>query len=231
MGEELSLAREEEERQSMLLVSTGARKFIYAPSIRNKRTQEAIPSKVSNGGEVEDTETKSQSSRQTKRANASAPKKAGRGRDNKNRKQNRRDEGKDSRRRRSAQELGITHPGSYCDELETVPHHWVETEKMDSGSLYRCKFCHKSLWLPSFSTGAIEMGRLLTQYGKSEGYCRFLNRYRAAKLLVAKMQEIHKLSDTFRDGVVFARQVNKILSDREYDKKEASNGSSSPGKI
>lgn len=126
--------------------------------------------------------------------------------------------------RRSAQELGVKHPGSYCDEAEITPHYWVEIEKIDSGSLFHCILCHSYLWLPLHLPGAEQLGGLISYYGKNEGYCRFLNRYRAAKVLVAKLQELSRLQTEITDKREFVRLADKILSDRRYDGKEASDG-------
>lgn len=219
MGKELPLAREEEEGQSVLLASPSTRELITTSSSRDKRTQEPNPSKRSKGEKVKDTKTKSKGSSKAERANA-RPRCQRRGRDNPYRGTYRRDERKDSRPRRSAQELGIVFPGAYCDELETVPHYWVESGKVEKGSLFQCKFCRKYLWLPLSTYDAEVLGKLIGRYGKSEGYCRYLNRHRPAKLLMAKLQDLRRLEMEVADKREFARLTDKILSDKEYDRKE-----------
>ncbi len=220
MGEELPLAREEEEGQSMLLAIAGNGELITASCLRNERTQESNVAEDCYGGEIEDTETESKVSRKVKRANASSSKPARRRRDNKDRESNRGDEGEHKPTRRSAQELGITFPGAHCDELETVPHHWVEVGTVSGNSLYQCKFCHKYLCLPMSSTDATRLGNLMKYRGSTEGYCRYLNTRRAAKLLIAKLQDLRRLDMEITDKREFARMVDKIMSDREYDRKE-----------
>jgi len=116
--------------------------------------------------------------------------------------------------------LGIVHPSSYCDELETTPHYWVEVGKADKGVLFQCKLCYNYIWLPSHWTGVDRLAALIKQYGKDEGYCRYLNRHRAAKMLMAKLQDLRRLENEMIDKREFAKLVDKILSDKEYDRKE-----------
>ena len=217
MGKELPLARKEEEGQPVLLASTSSGKPITTSSHRDKRTQEPAPSKSNKRRKVKDTKTKGKSSRKAERADA-RPRRQRRGRDNKDREQDRGDEGEDKSTRRSAQELGVTFAGSYCDELETVPHYWLEVDTVDGGSLFQCKFCHRHLWLPMFHLDADRLGKLMRRYGDSEGYCRYLNRHRPAKLLMAKLQDLRRLEMEVADKREFARLADKILSEKEYDK-------------
>ena len=220
MGKELPLARKEEEGQSMLLAITGSGEPITTSCNRNKRTKKSNPSKVSEGGETEDTETEGKIRRKTKRANASSPKRQRRRRDNKDRESDRGDEGADKSIRRSAQELGVVFPGSYCDDAELTPHYWTETSKFDRGSLFQCRFCRRHIWLPTYFLDNKRLGEYMRKYGKTEGYCRYLNRYRPAKLLMAKLQDLRRLQAEVTDKMEFARLTDKILSDKEYDRKE-----------
>ena len=220
MGKEFPLAREEEEGQSVLLAITSSGERVTVPSVRDERTQEPSPPEGSGGGEVEDTKAKSQSSRKAKRANASPSKKKGRGRDNQDRESDRGDEGEDKPVRRSAQELGIVHPGSYCDKSEAVSHYWIENEKIAEGSLFRCKLCHDYIWLPFNLKDSEQLGNLIRQYGRDEGYCRFLNKHRPAKVLMAKLQNLRRLEEDVVDKREFAKMTDKILRDKNYDRKE-----------
>lgn len=121
---------------------------------------------------------------------------------------------------KSARELGIVHPGSYCDELKTVSHYWIEIDIVASGSLYQCKFCLNHLWLPIYHTSAERLSKLIERYGRDEGYCHYLNRHRAAKVLMAKLQYLRRLEVEIDNKRKFARVVDKVLSDREYDREE-----------
>jgi len=220
MGKEFPLARSEEEGRSVLLAISSSRESICTSCIRDERTQEPGPAKGNCGEEVEDTETKSKSSRKTERANASSPKKDRRGGSGKDRKSDRRDEGKNKPVRRSASELGITFPGSYCDELETVPHYWVEVDNVYRGSLFQCKLCLKHLWVPRDWTDVEHLATAIKHYGGDEGYCRYLNKHRAAKMLMAKLQDLRRLEKEVVDKREFAKLTDKILSDKEYDREE-----------
>ncbi len=222
MGKELPLARSEETGQPVLLAITGSGELIVSSYNGDKRAQEPAPSKVSDGGEVEDTEAESKSSRKTKRTNAGSSKSARRGRDNQDRESDRGNERADKPARRSAKELGITFPGSYCDVVEAVPHYWTEVDIVNSGSLLQCRFCHKHLWLPMHFPDSGQLGGLIKLYGKDKGYCLYLDRHRAAKMLIAKLQDLRRLEEEVTDKRKFARMADRILSDREYDRKETS---------
>jgi len=60
----------------------------------------------------------------------------------------------------------------------------------------------------------------MKRYGRTEGYCRYLDRHREAKVLVAKMQDLRVLETKVDDKRKFAKIVDEILSDKEYDRKE-----------
>lgn len=220
MGKELSMARSEEEGQPVLLAITGSGKHITASCNRNQRTQEPNTPEVSKGRAAKDTKTKSKGSRKTEGPDTSPSKSTRRGRDYQNRKSNRGDEGEHKSARRSAQELGITHPSSFCDESEKLPHHWTDIDKVGGGVLMQCASCRKHLWLPMAYESAIRLGSLMNRYGREEGYCRYLNRHRAAKVLMAKLQDLRRLEAEITDKRKFARLADKIMSDREYDRKE-----------
>lgn len=223
MGKELPLARSEEEGQSVLLASgrTGTPQAESASG--DKRKKISTTPKGYKGAEGKHTETASKSSKQTKGDTTRRTRRKRRRRDDKDRKQNRGDEGKDSRPRRSAQELGIEWTGSYCNEDDTTsrpqPHHWVEVDKLDRGAIFRCKFCKRYKWSPATVGDADNLGKLMRNYGDSEGYCRYLNRHRQAKIMLAKLQDIGKLEMQMKDKVKFAKEVARILSEKEYDRK------------
>ena len=170
MGEELSLARKEEEGQSMLLAITSDGESITTSSVRNKRAKKTNPSKRSKRGEVKDTKTKGKGSVKTKRTHARSPKPARRRRDNQDWEQDRGDEGEYLPTGRSAQQLGIVHPGSYCDDAEIAPHYWTIIEIIDNGAICQCKFCRRHLWLPLFHIEAERLTRIIQYYGRDEGY-------------------------------------------------------------
>jgi len=116
--------------------------------------------------------------------------------------------------------LGIVFPGAYCDEIETVPHYWIGVDIVEGGSLFQCRFCRRYLWLPMFHLETEKLSRLIRRLGSDKGYCHYLNRHRPAKLLVAKLQDLRRLETEVADKREFARLADKILSDRDYDRKE-----------
>lgn len=222
MGEELPLARQEEEGWSVLLASASAGDAIPADDNRNKGEETATTAKGCEGEEAKDTKTESEDSSEAQRTNVRPTRPKRRGRDNKNRKQGGGDEGEDKYPRRSAQELGVVFPGSFCDEIKTVPHHWIEYEKIYGGTLLKCSKCFSYIWLPTGWAEANYLSTLMKVHGKNEGYCRFLNRRRPAKILMAKMQDLTRLAKDYeyKNDREFAKIVDKILSDKDYDKKE-----------
>ena len=220
MGKELSLARNEEERQSVLLASTGIGESSTEPSNGDQRQAQLSSPNRGQGGKAKDIKTKSKGSRKVKGVDARHPRPERRGRDNQDRESDRGDEGEDEYTGRSAQKLGIAHPGSYCDESEAVPHYWTEKEMISSGSLFQCRFCYKYLWLPLHEHDAVRLGNLMSKYGTNEGYCRFLNRHRAAKIMLAKLQHLSILEMEMTDKRKFAKIADRILRDKDYDRKE-----------
>ncbi len=223
MGKEFQMAREEEEEQSVLLAITSSGEPISASSIRDQGEEEHDAAWQDEDGEIEDTTPESQGSVKAPGANPSSTKPKRRRRDNQDRKQDRRNERKHKSVRRCAKELGIVYPGSYCDEAATIPHHWMEMEKIHGGSLYKCKKCFNYLWLPLYHMDSWRLGGLVRKYGKDKGYCMYLDEHRPAKLLMAKMVNLRELESTVDNPREFAKIADEILSDREYDK-EVSNG-------
>ena len=163
-----------------------------------------------------------QISRKVKGTNGVPTKSKRRRRSNKNRKQDRRNEGEDNTTRRNAQELGVTFPTPYCDKNSTIPHYWIKIENSYDGVLFQCKKCYNYLWLPVHQSDTIQLDHLMHQHGRDEGYCIYLNHAsrRATKIHIAKLQRLYKLSSNITNSLQFAKEVDKVLSDKEYDKYE-----------
>lgn len=219
MGKKIKMARSEEEGQSVLLAVSGDGERISTSRGGNKRKEEISTAKASKRRKVQDTKTTSKISSENKGTDA-RPRQEGCRRSHKNRKQNRRYEGEDRVPRRSASELEIKHPGSYCDDNQLHPHYWYEADQIDGGILFRCIYCHDYLWLPLTTSGVERLHYLISKYGKDEGYCRYLDYHRQAKLVVAKMQHLRELSKDMTDHREFARLASEILDDKEYDRYE-----------
>ena len=218
MGEELQMAWEEEEGQPMLLARAGDGEAITTASNRNKRPKTPRTYKRCKSRKVKDTTSKGEDSSEVEGADASTPRPKRRRRSDTDREQGGADEGENGRPRRSAQELGIVFPGSYCDDAELTPHYWSEVDKPYGGSLMQCRLCRRHLWLPLSFTEAIVMMKYTDKYGLTEGYCRYLNRHRPAKMLMAKMQNLRRLEMEVNNKREFARLADKVLSDEEYDR-------------
>ena len=120
--------------------------------------------------------------------------------------------------------MGVTFPGSYCDDANITPHYWIEVDRIKFGSLFQCRFCRRHLWLPTFHLDAEQLSVYMRKFGKEEGYYRYLNRHRAAKLLMAKLQDLRRLEMEITDKREFARLADKVLSNSEYDRKEVTSG-------
>jgi len=223
MGNELPLARQASEGYAELLVRISSGVSRAKPSSRDKREKVTTTSRGHKVEAATNTTPKSKGSIEAKGADVRRPgRPKGHRRDNKDRKQDRGDEGEDTSTRWSAQLLGITFPGSYCDDTSTrlSPHYWIEVDKISVGSMFQCARCYNYLWLPGISSDAEKLGNLMRQFGSNEGYCRFLNHAsrRPAKIMLAKLQRLYKLSSDVVDSLQFGKEVDKILSDRRYDK-------------
>lgn len=224
MGDELSLARQKEEGYAKLLARISGRVPRPKSSNRDKREKAATTSRRDEAGAVKDTTPESEDSSKIKGTDARrANKPKGYRRNNKDRKQNRIYEGEDTIPRRSAQELGVIFPGSYCDDTSTKlsPHYWVKTDTINSGGIFQCKKCNNHLWLPIEVEGATALGYLMDRFGRYEGYYRYLNHAsrRPAKIMVAKLQEIYRLSKNITNIIEFAKMVDKILNEKDYDRR------------
>ncbi len=219
MGKEFPLAREEEEGQPVLLAGTSSGECEAGTCTRKSRAKVSSASRGRKVRKIKYTKTKSQGSVKTEGADASPIKEDRRRRGYKDRKSDRGDEREDKPVGRSASELGIVHPGSYCDELNTVPHYWIDKEHTAKGILFQCKLCYAYLWNPLGWPDIDRLSKLIKQYGRDEGYCIFITSNKAAKILMAKMQDLRRLEMETTDKREFAKLADKILSNREYDKK------------
>jgi len=99
-------------------------------------------------------------------------------------------------------------------------HYWKEKEKIHGGVMFQCIKCLNYIWLPASAQGAEILGNMIAKFGKDEGYCRYLNHAsrRPAKILIAKMQELRRLSNTIPDHVELAKKITQIIDMKDYDK-------------
>ena len=141
--------------------------------------------------------------------------------DNKGRKPNTGAKGEDRTPRRSAQELGIEWIGDFCPDGS--PHHLIDIHKFDGGGLFKCSNCKKHVWLPYVLRDAAELDGLIDRYGAQTGYCKYLDKNREVKCLVAKLQDLWYARQNITEWGEFtwlklARLVTKTMEDKEYDR-------------
>lgn len=110
---------------------------------------------------------------------------------------------------KSAQELGIVYPGSYCDELKTVPHYWIGVDRIYGGTLFQCKLCKEHLWLPADPESSRHLGNAL-RYDGNEGYCCYLDKHWKVKALMVKLQDLRRLE-----------KMEKKYSEDQYEQDKA----------
>ncbi|KKN72630.1 hypothetical protein LCGC14_0408720 [marine sediment metagenome] len=225
MDEQLSMAREEEERLPVLLVGKSGRENKAGASSRDKGKESHAPIGVRQRGKVEDIKSKGKGSSKAEGDNGGPSRPRKHKRDDKGRKSDRILKGEDSQGRRSASELAIVHPGSFCiDDVITGnnPHYWEGVETIHGGTLFRCGRCHKHLWLPNGEEEIYQLGSLVNKVGITNGYCQYLDltKRRPAKIMMAKLQLIERESVEVEDRMEFARKIDRILYKKDYDKKE-----------
>ena len=218
MGKELQMAREESSRQSVLLAISGDGKPITTSYRRNPRQKASGPLGQPARRKAKGAQTKGKDSSSVKGTDASSTRPKRHRPSDKDREQGGSNEGENGIARRSAQELGVTFPGSHCDEAKLIAHFWTEVDRPYGGSLLQCKLCRRHLWLPASFADAVVMHKYIARYDADEGYCRYLNRHRPAKMLMAKLQDLRRLEKEVSNKREFARLADKILSDKEYDR-------------
>jgi len=224
MGSTLPMACSEgrnTSRRAQLLGEGGSSLPIITSSSRNKRKETTKPNKGRKSGAAEDIEAESQISTKAKISHGNTSKRAKskrHKRNDKDRKSNRRLKRKNSAARRSAKELGIVWIGSFCPDGH--PHYLVGKHNLDGGSLFKCKYCHKYVWLPSLINEAAKLGEAVTRYGAQAGYCVYLDEHQAAKVMIAKLQEIWHARQEVTDDGEMLELVTKIMEDKEYDRKD-----------
>lgn len=239
MGKELSLARSEEtndyqsSRRKYNRNSNPSRRprspelldegrigiSIHSSSNRNKREETTTINKKAKGSKAKDPSATSKASTKDKAPNldtAREPKSKGHKRHDKDRKPDTEAEGRDCTRRRCASELGIEWIGDFCPDKQ--PHHLVATHHLYEGSLFRCTKCYKHVWLPVGYGSARELDAMIGSLGAQKGYCKYLDKHRPAKIMIAKLQDLWLAKQAHPNNGEFLLQVLDIMGDREYDR-------------
>lgn len=221
MDNTLPMARSKRKRgrPSVLLVGSRPRLSQGPPSSRNKRKKTASTNKKAKGRAVEDITTESSPGAEVEAPHADAagrPKSKRHRRHDKGRKPDRGVEGNDRTPRRSASELGIEWITALCPDGQ--PHYLIANHTFDGGSLFKCSRCLKHIWLPTMLGGATELEQLIKHLGTQRAYCKFLDKHREAKVMVAKLQDLWYARQEIGDDGKFADLVIKIMEDKEYDR-------------
>lgn len=230
MGNSLPMARSKGTKQSrrtkdMLLASGRTRVSSRTSSSRNKRKKTARPDKDPEVRAAEDTTTESQVRAEAEIPDGDTtrrPKSKGHRRYDKSGKPNRGVEGKDTTPRRSANELGIEWITAFCPDGQ--PHYLIANHTFDGGSLFKCYNCHKHIWLPTLIRDATELEALIKYIGTQRGYCKFLDKHQAAKVMVAKLQDLWYARRQMTNKDEFRELVISVMNEKEYDKKEVTDG-------
>lgn len=218
MGKELSMARSEDTEQSMLLASSGPGVSLLTSSGGDKRKKASSTINKEKGRKAKATSAKSKARAKVEDSDGSASRRKGPRQHDKNRKSNRGAEGTDTTPRRCASELGVEWIGSYCPDGQ--PHFLIGSRASDGWSMFRCRECGKHLLLPADLRNAVELEHIMKRYGATAGYCKYLDRYRNAKVLIAKMQDLWRAKQQIDDNVQLIGLIVKVMEDKEYDRKE-----------
>lgn len=218
MGEEVPLARKEEEGRSVLLAGAGIGRTGKEASCRDKGKEEAAPAKGKAGREIKGTKKAGKNPAADKdRDGETSEGKKHRG-DYQARVSTRGLEGEDNPAWRSAEELGVEWFDHYCPDKPTPPHshHLVGTTPVDGGVLFVCKYCGRIKWLPSTIGGSYALWECMRKYGEQKGYCIALDFHPAAKRLLSKVQNFYLLRKVLSDGD-FAMAVAAIMTEKQDD--------------
>ena len=220
MGEAIQMACSEILGRRMLLATGREGIRNLTPTNRDQREEKIRTNKRTKGSKAQNPTTAGEVGAEAKDTNGGAANRIRPGRGNKDRGKDRRAEGTDKSARRSARELGIEWIGGLCPNGE--PHYLIDSFRLDGGSIFRCKRCSKHTWLPAGTEDARKFSLLISKYGVRKGYCEMLDEHRPAKVMVAKLQELWKAKRYMVDKEQFLNLVLAVMSDKEYDKKEAS---------
>lgn len=187
---------------------------------RNKRKKRAKPDQEAKVRTAEDITAESQIGAEAQNPDGDTARRPKRGRHkgyDKGRKPDNGAKGEDRALRRSASELGIEWIGSFCPDGQ--PHFLIGRHSFDGGTIFNCSLCHKNIWLPTYITDAAELDQLIDVYGAQKGYCKFLDKHREAKVMMAKLQDLQRAQQDIKHDE-FVLLVIKTMEDKEYDKLE-----------
>jgi len=213
MDKEIPLARKEEEGRSVLLPGSRVGEDGEGTVCRDAREKAVSNAEGNKDSKVGGVKKKGKSNAKTKRAGRK--RKVGPGPTYSFGRTIREFEGRNRSTRRSAQELGITWLDSYCENSPTKGHLLVGATRIDGGTVYKCSICHKVKWIPSGLDECIKLGNSMKIYGQDGGYQRILDKHPAAKMLMAKIQDIYYLRKALTPEQ-FPIAVAAVIMNKEY---------------
>ena len=218
MGKELPLARKKKFRPSVLLASARSGELASSPSHRDSGQEETVTTKRKEKGKTADTVSESKTSPEAEVPNGGSSKRRRGRQGDSNRESDRGTKGTDSICRRSAKDMGVEFPGSYCPSGEA--HYFAEVDGVDRGILFRCIRCYKHLWLPNRYDEAEMLSNLARKYGLAGGYLVYLNSHTVAKIMIAKLQDLWYARKRVTDDEQFAKLVVSVMDDRDYGREK-----------
>ncbi len=213
MDEEITLARKEEVRLSMLLCSSGDGGN-GEESPRGDTGQE-----VSGHAKGDEREEETNYSAQGQSHAASA------GGDGKGRVRHRHSykarrtvgevEGGNVSTGRSAKELGIKWIGSRCDDSPSGAHYSIGVSMIDGGTVFRCIYCERVQWLPNSTEESRRFDTWISKYGLNKAYQMLLDAHPTAMHLISKIQDIRYLRK-ITPLEQFPMVVAAVMKDSDY---------------
>lgn len=219
MGNSLSMARSKEARDSRrandkLLDAGGSSIPSHSSIRRNKRKKAASAVRRAKGCKIKDSKKKGKASARAENSDGGSSRRGRHKQDDKDRQSDRGTEGKNTTIRRSASELGIKWIGDFCPNGQ--PHFLISNYNLNGGSLFKCKHCLQHIWLPI--EGATTLTVMINSSGPQAGYCKFLDKHKEAKIIMAKMQDLWRMKQSLSNDKEFAKLVTSVMEDKEYDK-------------
>lgn len=183
---------------------------------RNKRKKATSTIRGAKGGKIKDSKKKGKIGAGAKDFNGGSSRRGRHKQDDKDRQPDRGVKGEDCTVRRSASELGIEWIGDFCPDGK--PHFLIGTYSLDGGSILKCKNCLKHLWLPNTITEAAILDRLIDNLGTTQGYCKYLDKHKEVKVMIAKLQDLWYAKKNVSNNKEFKKLVISVMEDKEYDR-------------
>lgn len=212
MGKELSLAREEKERRSVLLARPGGGAAGSA-EVRREEGKKASAPLIRREGRTPSAATAS------RKGNAASAHRGGKGSFSARRGDNNQNgrevggvEGEDTSARGSAEKLGLEWFGSDCSRSPSCAHHLTEIVKTGGdGAIFMCAYCYRAKWLPTSISSAEVFTVLAKRKGHQAAYWQLLDQHPTARRVLSQMHLLYLAADKM-SAMEFGRALNSIIS-------------------